>query len=73
MKNSRGDGEHRVPVVLNEPPAVDAGVAETPVRWEDGVLVYAGEVLGPIEHAVEDSREERIRHLLAGCQPDSDK
>jgi len=72
MTINRRDGEPRVSVLPNEPPAVEAGFAETPVRWENGVLFYAGEVLGPIEHAVEDSREERIRHLLGGCQPATD-
>ena len=50
--------------------ASDEGAAvETPVRWDNGVLVYAGEVVGPIENAIEDSREERMRQILAGYQP----
>jgi hypothetical protein len=33
------------------------------------VLVYGGEVAGPTEIAIADSREERMRHVLAGYQP----
>jgi len=55
--------------VLDELTAVDDTATETPVRWQDGVLVYAGEVAGPIDNAIEDSREERTRHILAGYQP----
>jgi hypothetical protein len=62
-------GEHRVVVVLDELTTVDDTATETPVRWDDGVLVYAGEVAGPIDSAIEDSREERMRHILTGYQP----
>ena len=62
-------GEHRVLVVLDEPAVEEDLSEETPVRWDNGVLVYAGEVVGPIENAIEDSREERTRQILAGYQP----
>ena len=65
-------GEHRVRVLIDEPDRVldETGeVEQTPTRWEGNVLVYAGEVAGPIENAIADSREERMRHLLAGFQP----
>ena len=62
-------GEHRVMVVLDETACEEDAAVETPVRWDNGVLVYAGEVVGPIENAIEESREERMRHILAGYQP----
>ena len=62
-------GEHRVRVMLDEPADDEDTTAETPVRWDHGVLVYAGEVVGPIENAIDDSREERMRHILPGYQP----
>ena len=62
-------GEHRVVVVLDEPALEEDLSVETPVRWDNGVLVYAGEVVGPIENAIDDSREQRTRQILAGYQP----
>ena len=62
-------GEHRVLIVLDEPAFEEGSSVETPVRWDNGVLVYAGEVVGPIENAIEDSREERARQILAEYQP----
>ena len=62
-------GEHRVVVLLDAPTPGEDAAAETPVRWEDGVLVYDGEVIGPIENAIADSREERMRHILEGYEP----
>jgi hypothetical protein len=62
-------GEHRVRVVLDEPAIDENTSSDTPLRWEKGVLVYGGEVAGPTETAIADSREERMRHVLAGYQP----
>ena len=54
-------GEHDVVVLI------DVSVhAETPLRWEDGLLVYAGETVGRVENALDELREERMRHILAG-------
>ena len=61
-------GEHRVVVLLDPPTPAEDTVAETPVRWEDGVLVYDGEIVGPIETAIEDSQVERMRHILGEYQ-----
>jgi hypothetical protein len=69
-------GKHRVRVLIDEPDQVldETGDEEqTPTRWEGNVLVYAGEVVGPIENAIEESREERMRHILAGCQLTTDQ
>jgi hypothetical protein len=57
-------GEHRVVVVLDELALEEDLSVETPVRWDNGVLVYAGEVVAPIENAIDDSREQRIQHLM---------
>jgi hypothetical protein len=65
-------GEYRLRVLIDEPGQVLDEIRQdeqTPTRWEGNVLVYAGEVVGPIENAIADSREERMRHLLAGFQP----
>ena len=65
-------GEHRVLLMIDEPDQVRDDREEdqeTPTRWEGNVLVYDGEVIGPIENAIDDSREERMRHVLAAYQP----
>ena len=62
-------GEHRVLVVLDEPVGVEESVAETPLRWDDVLLVYDGEAERPVENTVDALREERMRHILAGYQP----
>ena len=65
-------GEHRVVVLLDEPEKISAepeDAGETPTRWEDGVLVYDGEVAGSINTVFENLREERMWHILAGYRP----
>ena len=62
-------GEHRVVVLLDERVLGEEDTAETPLRWEDGLLVYDGKTAGPIESAVDDVRDERMRHILAGYRP----
>ena len=38
-------GEHHVVVLLDERPSREESEAETPLRWEDGLLVYGGETV----------------------------
>ena len=62
-------GEHRVRIqidpLLSDDELDDEG--ETPLRWEGGVLVYAGEVPpGNVCDWIEQAREERIQQLLRG-------
>jgi hypothetical protein len=62
-------GEHRVIVLLDEGGAQQEAADETPLRWEDGLLVYGGETAGSVENAVDGLREERMRQVLSGFQP----
>ena len=62
-------GEHRVRVqidpLLTDDELDDDG--ETPLRWEGGVLVYAGEVPpGSVCDWIEQAREERMKDILRG-------
>jgi hypothetical protein len=59
-------GEHDVVVLIDVRAPGEESAAETPLRWEDGLLVYGGETVGRIEDAIDDLREERMRHILAG-------
>ena len=59
-------GEHHVVVLLNAPSPGAESAAETPLRWEDGLLVYGGETVGRIEDAIDEFREERMLHILPG-------
>ncbi len=65
-------GEHRVVVLRDEPEKISTApedVKAAPTRREGHVLVYNGEIVGPIETAIDDLREERARQILAGYQP----
>jgi hypothetical protein len=58
-------GEHHVVVLLDQQAVAQAPATETPVRWEDGLLVYAGDAAAPLENAIEELRDERIRNVLS--------
>jgi hypothetical protein len=62
-------GEHHIVVLLDERPTEANLHGETPLRWEDGLLVYGGETVGPIENAIDEFREERMRDILSGYRP----
>ena len=62
-------GEHRVRIqidpLLSDDEIVDEG--ETPLRWEGGILVYAGEVPpGNVCDWIEQARDERMKDILRG-------
>lgn len=69
-------GEHEVrieidPQMASEDDDIDDG--ETPLRWDRGVLVYAGGDLPPgsVCDWIEQAREERIQELIrrsTGCE-----
>ncbi len=59
-------GEHNVVVLLDSPASSDELSIETPIRLDDGLLVYDGEIAGPIEDVVAELRDERMRHLMTG-------
>ena len=62
-------GKHQIrveidPIVSDDDTTDDV---ETPLRWEGGVLVYAGEVPpGNVCDWIEQAREERIQDMLRG-------
>ena len=62
-------GEHQVRVEIDPLLADDdSSEGETPLRWDRGVLVYAGGDLPPgsVCDWIEQAREERIQDLLRG-------
>lgn len=62
-------GEHQIRVEI-DPPVMDPGSddGETPLRWDRGVLVYAGGDLpaGSVCDWIEQAREERFQDILRG-------
>ena len=55
-------------------PRLDAalGPVDGPFAWENGILVYTGEWIGPpVEDIVAWEREQRMREIL-GEEPDAD-
>ena len=69
-------GEHELRIEI-DPPVIDdrpdADDGETPLRWDRGVLVYAGGDLPPgnVCDWIEQAREERIQELIrrsTGCE-----
>ena len=62
-------GAHRVVVLLDVGAAEQGAADETPLRWDDGLLVYGGEATARVEDAIDQLREDRIRQVLLGYQP----
>lgn len=69
-------GKHQIRVEI-DPPTIDdradSDDSETPLRWDRGVLVYAGGDLPPgsVCDWIEQDREERIQELIrrsTGCE-----
>ena len=88
VPNSCPPGRHRVLLLVDSPveatdpsdvtsPAVAGEETTTelvvgPFAWENGVLVYTGDWIGPpVEDVVEWEREQRMRDIL-GEEPDAD-
>ncbi len=59
-------GDHDVVVFLDMGAPCEESAAETPLRWEDGLLVYGGDAVDGMEDAIDELREERMCHILSG-------
>jgi hypothetical protein len=59
-----GRGAERPNVATNEP----SQNGDDPFRWEEGLLVYTGNMPPDLEirRLIEEDREERMRHIMAG-------
>jgi hypothetical protein len=56
-------GEHRLVVFIEETTAA-AQQEATPTRWDDGLLVYAGQVTLPIKPFIDELRDQRIKQFF---------
>lgn len=54
-------GEHDVVVLLDVQGPGEEPAAETPLRWEEGLLVYGGETVGDVGNAIDEITGERHR------------
>ena len=59
-------GEHDVMLTIQRTDAGDASgsAEETPVRWDGNLLVYDGEITGPVDQTIQQLRKERIRQFF---------
>jgi len=59
-------GEHRIVVLIDEPPlaANQDKETSTPMRWDGNVLVYDGASTGSLDEFIEELRKERIRSFF---------
>ena len=58
-------GEHDVVLTIQRTDSCEATetTEETPVRWDGNLLVYDGEITGPVDETIQQVREERMRQL----------
>ena len=69
-------GEHKLVVLVDGHSAQDESVltdqpsdeTEDPFRWENGLLVYTGNMPPDLDirRLIDEDREERMRHIMAG-------
>lgn len=69
------EGAHRFVVLVDEPQRVrhadDVLPAEEPLEWDDGLLVYTGELADDPIQVLEEMRLERERRFLSGSTDES--